>query len=134
MKVPNFLLIHRGLPGGLPMKTHALYLPFFALLCSTLSSMGGVQASPSAVDSVHFCLNDSEHWSRDRARRPAAKRLADLNVGKPRTVRMIYFLPIAQLKRARNQPSNSSPRRHTRLPQRVSLFNSKSEIRMDFTK
>ena len=70
------------------MKTHALYLPFFALLCSTLSSMGGVQASPSAVDSVHFCLNDSEHWSRDRARR-----LADLNVGKPRTVRMIYFLP-----------------------------------------
>ena len=75
------------------MKTHALYLPFFALLCSTLSSMGGVQASPSAVDSVHFCLNDSEHWSRDRARRPAAKRLADLNVGKPRTVRMIYFLP-----------------------------------------
>ena len=54
---------------------------------------GGVQASPSAVDSVHFCLNDSEHWSRDRARRPAAKRLADLNVGKPRTVRMIYFLP-----------------------------------------
>ena len=29
----------------------------------------------------------------DRARRPAAKHLADLNVGKPRTVRMIYFLP-----------------------------------------
>ena len=41
---------------------------------------------------MHFCqLIDFEQWRRDHPR-PAAKRLA-LNVGEPRTVRMIYFLP-----------------------------------------
>ena len=33
-----------------------------------------------------------EHWKRDHPR-PAAKPRADLNVGEPRTVRTIYFLP-----------------------------------------
>ena len=35
---------------------------------------------------------DYEQWRRDHPR-PAAKPLADLDVGEPRTVRMIYFLP-----------------------------------------
>ena len=48
--------------------------------------------SPPA-DSVRFCaFDDYERWPRDHPR-PAAKRLADLNVGEPGTVRMIYFLP-----------------------------------------
>ena len=47
---------------------------------------------PRRNDSVHFCqLIDFEQWQRDHPR-PAGKRLA-LNVGEPRTVRMIYFLP-----------------------------------------
>ncbi len=49
--------------------------------------------SGSQDDSIHFCaLFDYEQWRRDHPR-PAFKRLADLNVGVPRTVRMIYFLP-----------------------------------------
>ena len=49
-------------------------------------------ALPTPADSVHFCqLIDFEQWRRDHPR-PAGKRLA-LNVGEPRTVRMIYFLP-----------------------------------------
>ncbi len=68
---------------------------------STLFAMLGVflcppvagLASSLPVDSVHFCaLFDYEQWRRDHPR-PASKRLADLNVGAPRTVRMIYFLP-----------------------------------------
>ena len=50
-------------------------------------------ASPSPADSVHFCAPfDYEQWERDHPR-PATKRLANLDVGEPRTVRMIYFLP-----------------------------------------
>ena len=50
-------------------------------------------ASPSPADSVHYCVPfDYEQWRRENPR-PAAKRLAELNVGEPRTVRMIYFLP-----------------------------------------
>ena len=52
-----------------------------------------VSAETSAADSVHFCVPfDYEQWRRDHPL-PAAKRAADLNVGEPRTVRMIYFLP-----------------------------------------
>ena len=73
--------------------------PFF--LRSTLFVLCGLflcppvagLASPAPVDSVHFCVPfDYEQWRRDHPR-PASKRLADLNVGVPRTVRMIYFLP-----------------------------------------
>ena len=40
-----------------------------------------------------FCAPfDYEQWRRDHPR-PAGKRLAALNRGEPRTVRMIYFLP-----------------------------------------
>ena len=62
---------------------------FFALLC--LPSVSS--ASPPPADIVHFCVPfDYEQWRRDHPR-PAAKPLADLNVGEPRTVRLIYFLP-----------------------------------------
>ncbi len=68
----------------------ALSVCFFALICLTSISY----ASPPPADSVHFpCqLVDPEQLERDRPL-PAAKRLADLNVGAPRTVRLIYFLP-----------------------------------------
>ena len=50
-------------------------------------------ASPPPADSTHFCVPfDYEQWRREHPR-PAAKPLAGLNVGEPRTVRMIYFLP-----------------------------------------
>ena len=50
-------------------------------------------AVPSPADSVHYCVPfDYEQWRRENPN-PAAKRAADLNVGEPRTVRMIYFLP-----------------------------------------
>ena len=53
---------------------------------------GGSHAS-SPADSVHYCLPfDYEQWRRENPR-PAAKRAATLNVGEPRTVRLIYFLP-----------------------------------------
>ena len=62
---------------------------FFALLC--LPSVSSASSPPA--DSVSFCAPfDYEQWRRDHPR-PAAKPLAALNVGKPRTVRMIYFLP-----------------------------------------
>ena len=68
----------------------ALSVCFFALICLTSISY----ASPPPADSVHFScqLVDPEQLERDRPL-PAAKRLADLNVGEPRTVRLIYFLP-----------------------------------------
>ena len=67
----------------------ALRACFFALICLTSVS----HASSPPADSVHVCLPfDDEQWRRDHPR-PAAKRLANLIVGEPRTVRMIYFLP-----------------------------------------
>ena len=74
------------------MKPPVLRFALFALLGLLLSPLAVVHSSPSPADSVHFCqLIDFEQWRRDYPR-PAAKRLA-LNVGEPRTVRMIYFLP-----------------------------------------
>ena len=62
---------------------------FLALLC--LPSVSSASSPPA--DIVHFCVPfDYEQWRRDHPR-PAAKPLADLNVGEPRTVRLIYFLP-----------------------------------------
>ena len=72
-----------------------------ALVLAAMSGLSGLlslapqmaHASPSPTDSVHVCaLYDYEQWRRDHPR-PAGKRLADLDVGEPRTVRMIYFLP-----------------------------------------
>ena len=62
----------------------------FAFLC--LSSIG--HASPQPSTDVHFCLplNAEEMKARDSIY-AATKHALNLNVGEPRTVRMIYFLP-----------------------------------------
>ena len=70
------------------MKTPA----FFALLGLVVSPLVVVHALSPPADSVHFSPVDYEQWERAHPR-PAAKRLTDLNVGPPRTVRLIYFLP-----------------------------------------
>ena len=63
---------------------------FFALVC--LSSVGYASA-PSETDNVHFCLPfDIEQRERDR-QYVARKQVLNLNVGEPRTVRLIYILP-----------------------------------------
>ena len=76
------------------MKRHCFTsYPVFALIGLILSPLSVVYAQPSPDDSVHFCAPfDYEQWRRDHPR-TAGKRLADLDVGEPRTVRMIYFLP-----------------------------------------
>ena len=67
-------------------------LAALGLLALVLGPFRGVAAS-SPADSGHICaFDDYQQWRRDH-HQPAAKRLADLNVGEPRTVRMIYFLP-----------------------------------------
>ena len=64
---------------------------FFALLC--LSSVG-YASPPSAGDNVHFSrvLDYEDMRARDSIY-AATKHALNLNVGEPRTVRMIYFLP-----------------------------------------
>ena len=65
----------------------------FALLGLILSPLAVAHALSPPADSVHFCAPfDYEQGRRDHPR-PAGKRLAALNRGEPRTVRMIYFLP-----------------------------------------
>ena len=74
------------------MKTLVRRSAVLALIGFVLSPLAVAYASSSPADSVHFCqLIDFEQWQRDHPR-PAGKRLA-LNVGEPRPVRMIYFLP-----------------------------------------
>ena len=75
------------------MKTPIRHSALFALIGLVFSPLAMAHASSSPADSVHFCaFDDYEQWRRDHPR-PAAKRLANLNAGEPRTVRMIYFLP-----------------------------------------
>ena len=74
------------------MKTLVRRSAVLALSGFVLSPLAVTHASSPPADSVHFCqLIDYEQWRRDNPR-PAGKRLA-LDVGEPRTVRMIYFLP-----------------------------------------
>ena len=69
------------------------FAPLILSVCSMVPCLPAVvSASPSAADSVHFCGFGHEESRWDHLR-PAAKRAADLNVGEPRTVRVIYFLP-----------------------------------------
>ncbi len=70
-----------------------------ALIGILLSPPLTAHASSAPPDSVLFCGVDHEQLRWDHPR-PAAKRPADLNVGEPRTVRMIYFLPKDQAFRA----------------------------------
>ena len=71
----------------------ALFTPItlFALIGLILSPLAVVHASSPSADSVQKCAwFDYEQWRSDHPR-PAGKRLAALDVGEPRTVRMIYF-------------------------------------------
>ena len=75
------------------MKTLVRHSAFLALIGLVFSPLAVAHASSPPADSVHFCaFDDYEQWRRDHPR-PAAKRLANLDIGEPRTVRMIYFLP-----------------------------------------
>ncbi|MDE2813992.1 MAG: hypothetical protein OXM01_13250 [Gemmatimonadota bacterium] len=75
------------------MKTLTLHSTFLALFGLILSPLTAAYASSPPADSGHLCQPvDLKPWQLDRLR-PAGKRLADLDVGAPRTVRMIYFLP-----------------------------------------
>ena len=75
------------------MRISIFQLALFVSVGLLLSPPALAQASSPPADSIHFCaFDDYEQLRRDHPR-PAAKRLADLNVGEPRTVRMIYFLP-----------------------------------------
>ena len=70
-------------------KMLSLSACLFALLC--LSSVG--YASPPSAD-VHFCrVLDFEDMRVRDSLYAATKHALNLNVGEPRTVRMIYFLP-----------------------------------------
>ena len=76
------------------MKRHCFTsYSLFALIGLILSPLRMVHAESAPADSVPVCTPfDYEQWRRDHPR-PAGKRLAALDVGEPRTVRMIYFLP-----------------------------------------
>ena len=74
-----------------PMKPLFLLLCPCALLSLILTPLAIAESSP-LPDSAHFCqLIDPEQSERDQPRF-AAKRLVDLDMGEPRTVRIIYFL------------------------------------------
>ena len=72
------------------MKNSIFPLVFFASLGLFLSSATVSNASPSS-DEVPFCLPFD--YERDRGTTYAAGKPTGLDVGEPRTVRMIYFLP-----------------------------------------
>ena len=75
------------------MRPPVLRASLFMLLGLLLSPLSAALAASPPADSIHFCVPfDYEQWRRENPR-PAAKRAAELNVGEPRTVRMIYFLP-----------------------------------------
>ena len=75
------------------MKIFVRRSAVLALIGLILSPLAVAHALSPPNDSEHFCqLIDFEQWRRDHPR-PAGKRLANLDVGEPRTVRMIYFLP-----------------------------------------
>ena len=70
----------------------AFYLCLSAVICGCFSSV--VYASPQPSNDVHFCLPLNLEDTQVRDSIYAATKLAlNLNVGEPRTVRMIYFLP-----------------------------------------
>ncbi len=70
----------------------AFYLCLSAFICGCFSSIG--HASPQPSNNLHFCLplNLEDMRARDSIY-AATKHALNLNVGEPRTVRMIYFLP-----------------------------------------
>ena len=82
------------------MKRHHTHFLFFLLICLTASTFNPTVASPSPFgeNGGHFCGVTDSQPDRDRYAEPikrsyARTAAANLNVGEPRTVRMIYFLP-----------------------------------------
>ena len=71
----------------------AFYLCISVYICGCFSSVG-YASQPSVGNNVHFCLplNLEDMQARDSIY-AATKYALNLNVGEPRTVRMIYFLP-----------------------------------------
>ncbi|MDE3258590.1 MAG: hypothetical protein OYM47_12205 [Gemmatimonadota bacterium] len=75
------------------MKSSVLSSTFCIVLGLVVFPLSSADASSTSADSVHFCVPfDYEQWRREHPL-PAAKVAADLNVGAPRTIRAIYFLP-----------------------------------------
>ena len=81
------------------MKRHHTHFLFFLLICLTASTFNPTVASPPPFgeNGSHFCAfddcrPDNRRYARVRANLNGDVG-ADLNVGEPRTVRMIYFLP-----------------------------------------
>ncbi len=68
-----------------------LSVRWLLVICVCFSSISYASSPPK--NAVRICgVLDYEQWEHDYPR-PAAKRPANLNVGDPRIVRMIYFLP-----------------------------------------
>ena len=74
--------------------TGVFRVSLFVLAFMIPTTAGYASSSPSPADSVHFCLplDHNEMRARDSIY-AASKQALNLNVGSPRTVRMIYFLP-----------------------------------------
>ena len=65
-----------------------------ALACIIVSSAAHPSPQPASAETVHFCLPlDLEETQVRDSVYAASKQALNLNVGPPRTVRMIYFLP-----------------------------------------
>ena len=70
----------------------AFYLCLSALICGCFSSVSYASSPPA--NNVHFCeVIDYEAMRARDSIYAATKQALNLNVGEPRTVRMIYFLP-----------------------------------------
>lgn len=75
-----------------PMRKICFLMCLYASICGCFSSLS--HASPAPADSVHFCLPlDLEEMQARDSISAASKHALNLNVGPPRKVRMIYFLP-----------------------------------------
>ena len=80
---------HRGIPMKTRLFRFALYATLVYLTGFTPNS--AVAASqPLGADGIHFCGFSEQQPDNRRYARSFAP---NLNVGEPRTVRMIYFLP-----------------------------------------
>ena len=75
------------------MKTPVFLSAFMGLPAFFLTPLAVAYASPLPPDRVHFCQPVDPDQLNLHQYPPAAKRLQDLNVGEPRTVRLFYFLP-----------------------------------------